>query len=622
MEWCAYSRKNPHSTNSNGRKQNWLGRTYNNLRQRSNGGSVRQRPVEYGHQPHAVKLQGTIGNNFDSGIFQTLCKEPTCAGAQRQCVGSSISKSTMRFQPRSRNFGSVIMGKMLPMENNCVRKIPGRKSKFTSRPAEQAIAKLRMATTSSSVQVHRPDIRSPHDRQVRVNDHDTATSLQQSFLRPSISRSRCANTSGLALREQFRQLSLQTDTKNSRSNSVPQSRGHDHSALVARATVVSEATGTECGSSDQVTNDNKHVHSTQHGLSRASKKQKMENLCLENQWQYKLQQDGWSPQAITYHNLSLADSTKRQYNKVIQEYTQFVGLKPGENPPGDTHYIANFLTDIACRSERPKSQVNVTVAALSNYYTSHGMINIVSNPDITRLVTGITKGGTIKPRIPTPAMPIAPFRKLFLQWPDNEHLSLRQLRLKCVVSLALVLMLRPSDIAPRGVFFDTKENKIRQVVFALHDIQFQDTAMTIMIHGNKNDYDRDGFQVTVPASKNAKLDPIKALQCYIARTQCQRSCDTDALFLSLTKNNGKYTGLKASGIKSILNTAIKEAGLSDQGYSSKSFRVTGATTGVKLGLDPNVVRSVGRWKSCSVFEEHYVHTIPPSTFTDVVLNAD
>ncbi len=56
------------------------------------------------------------------------------------------------------------------------------------------------------------------------------------------------------------------------------------------------------------------------------------------------------------------------------------------------------------------------------------------------------------------------------------------------------------------------------------------------------------------------------------------------------------------------------------GYTSRSFRVTGATTGVLCGQDSNIVRNMGRWKSCSIFEEHYVHTIPSADFTDKTIN--
>ncbi len=52
----------------------------------------------------------------------------------------------------------------------------------------------------------------------------------------------------------------------------------------------------------------------------------------------------------------------------------------------------------------------------------------------------------------------------------------------------------------------------------------------------------------------------------------------------------------------------------------KCVTCLGATTGVLCGQDSNIVRNMGKWKSCSICEEHYVHTIPPADFTDKIIN--
>ncbi len=80
-----------------------------------------------------------------------------------------------------------------------------------------------------------------------------------------------------------------------------------------------------------------------------------------------------------------------------------------------------------------------------------------------------------------------------------------------------------------------------------------------------------------------------------------------------------YVALTSSGIRSVLHEAIVLAHLKDCGYSAKSFKVIGDTTGVLAGQDLNIICNIGHWKSCSIFEEHYVHTIPPLEFTDKLL---
>ncbi len=56
------------------------------------------------------------------------------------------------------------------------------------------------------------------------------------------------------------------------------------------------------------------LSSSQQGNYRTTQTPKVENLCLESQWETRLNYDGWSELAITFHSLCLAESTKKQYD--------------------------------------------------------------------------------------------------------------------------------------------------------------------------------------------------------------------------------------------------------------------------------------------------------------------
>ena len=128
-------------------------------------------------------------------------------------------------------------------------------------------------------------------------------------------------------------------------------------------------------------------------------------------------------------------------------------------------------------------------------------------------------------------------------------------------------------------------------------------------------YHRDGFEVIIPASSHPRLDPVRALKCYISRTRYVREYPELALFLSLKK---PYGAVSAATITRILETAIEMAGLGNQGFKAKHFRPTGATIAVEAGIKADTIRRVGRWKSRETFEAHYVHAVPPTSFTDSV----
>ena len=198
-------------------------------------------------------------------------------------------------------------------------------------------------------------------------------------------------------------------------------------------------------------------------------------------------------------------------------------------------------------------------------------------------------------------MPVTPFRTLFFSLGDNETMSLKMLRLKVVASLALVCMLRPSDIAPRSVPFDKQSGSIQPRIFSTDHVKFNhDTgAVSLMFTGIKNDTSRSGFQVTIPATDNSMLDHISALSVYVHRTKMfPNNIRGHPVFLPLQT---PYHALSADTIRYILDTAIDMAGLAGQGFSAKCFRPTGTTYAIALGYDPEIVMRIERWKMRSVF---------------------
>jgi hypothetical protein len=133
----------------------------------------------------------------------------------------------------------------------------------------------------------------------------------------------------------------------------------------------------------------------------------------------------------------------------------------------------------------------------------------------------------------------------------------------------------------------------------------------------KNDLQRTGFEVTIPASSEPRLDPVAALQTYIGRTSQLRPHNSSPLFLSL---KAPYQAVSAPVISQVLEEAIDLAGLQHQGFRAKSFRPTGATTAVSGIVSPEVAMKIGRWKTPQVFMDHYVHPQVPNHYTDSLLH--
>lgn len=280
--------------------------------------------------------------------------------------------------------------------------------------------------------------------------------------------------------------------------------------------------------------------------------------------------------------------------------------------------VTQYLCSVGDSSPRPKSVLNATVAAISCLYDAMGLDNPTSGGYVSKLVNGIIKSGTHVPMTKTPVMPIEPFYVLFQEWPDNDLLSVKDLRLKTICLMALSFMLRPSDIAPRGQSFVPQDLSSTNMTFSAEQVCFHDNGdVSVTFHAIKNDSLRDGFKVTLSKCSDNKLDVASALRCYMSRTDAlRRSIPSCPVFISLQR---PFHALGASAISKVLQDAIVAAGLEGKGYSAKCFRPTGATQAISKGVQPEIARHIGRWASQEVFDKHYVHTKVPSDYLDNIL---
>lgn len=111
---------------------------------------------------------------------------------------------------------------------------------------------------------------------------------------------------------------------------------------------------------------------------------------------------------------------------------------------------------------------------------------------------------------------------------------------------------------------------------------------------------------------------MSALRTYIMRTDSMRCPVSKPVFISLVR---PFAALTASSVAGIMQEAINAAqvfGLGP-GHTPKDFRPTGATHSVQLGFNIDQVQRLGRWKTRSVFLDHYVHARIDDSFTDEML---
>ena len=162
----------------------------------------------------------------------------------------------------------------------------------------------------------------------------------------------------------------------------------------------------------------------------------------------KLRKLGWSDRSVNQFILAWAPSTIHGYNRMLYRLKDFCGVNDLSFPPSNTCEIANFLCYVADNSNRPESQLKTAKASIGHICDVFDVPNPCHSKLIVNYSQAIVKSQTGRVMKRSTVMPVELFMELFCKWQDNIELSLKLLRLKCKVLLAIIFMCRPSDLAP------------------------------------------------------------------------------------------------------------------------------------------------------------------------------
>ena len=166
---------------------------------------------------------------------------------------------------------------------------------------------------------------------------------------------------------------------------------------------------------------------------------------------------GWDSRSASQLSLHWATSKLSLYNWQISDFYNFCCKQNIPFSLGDSAAIASYLCHLAEKSARPQSVRKSTRAALQHLYNALDLPSSLETEEIVLLQSALIKSGTTIPMSRSKVMPIAPFRNLFLSWEP-----VKELRLKAITLLALTLMLRPSDIAPKSKNYNSQTGQLER----------------------------------------------------------------------------------------------------------------------------------------------------------------
>ena len=245
-----------------------------------------------------------------------------------------------------------------------------------------------------------------------MNNRQVSHNNSMFFLRSRNIRSRLFSTTGLGSSQQFHKSPVLFDSSHISSVKETTSNRNINSSNVEVEKLVSSVGKNDNFSAYSNSTFTSSFHKfRQECNSRTAEKQSMENIRLADIWEHTVKRQGWSERAAAQLKFSWAKSTIKQYDRYIKAFESFCDENGHDFPPNadSTFVFADFLCNVADKSERPESLLKMHTAALACLYEGIGSFNPMKDPYIQRLVTALVKAGTKRPAKRTSVMPIKPF---------------------------------------------------------------------------------------------------------------------------------------------------------------------------------------------------------------------
>ncbi len=201
--------------------------------------------------------------------------------------------------------------------------------------------------------------------------------------------------------------------------------------------------------SSSVASNPQHCDPMQREVSGATSQSQVDSQCLAGLWKAQLLTKGWSERAASVFALQWAPSTQKSYSRAWDNFKQHLDSVGISVVQAREEHVINYLETLARTLMRPRSTLTSVVAALGHFYRALQIKSPVMD-NVHVFVRALTKLYTQQPLHHSTVFSPSLFRQLFSDWAGSS-LSLEQRRMKAIVLLSTVLMLRPSDIAPKSL---------------------------------------------------------------------------------------------------------------------------------------------------------------------------
>ena len=224
--------------------------------------------------------------------------------------------------------------------------VPGWEGQYSCRQVIKANVPIRMVIGRQDISKVRETVGPAYRRSMRVNDFYKIGSVQQLILRPQVRWGGLFGSNRLGRPQQFCKSSILDDSEITKNNKNSKGKCHTGCPLVACSNMVSGS----CSNDDRLADFHSKLKpsgSKNTGQARATEKQTLEVICLEDIWAERLNKKGWTVRLQHQLPYCWAKSTLELYNRLVNKLAKFCAEFGSPFPPQHSLVLAEFLCNIA-----------------------------------------------------------------------------------------------------------------------------------------------------------------------------------------------------------------------------------------------------------------------------------
>lgn len=304
-------------------------------------------------------------------------------------------------------------------------------------------------------------------------------------------------------------------------------------------------------------------------------------------------------EALSYHDGSLSESTRRAYRTAWKSFTRFCQQHDVPPMPATETVVALYLTKQARRLRA--STLGQHLSAIGHYHKQRNKENPARSEAVRRVMKGIRRAENEGPRQAKPLL--TPHIKKMVdslpgsdERPEQSQPEMRWLfglRNRALLLLGFAGALRRSELA----------------ALRKKDLGRRPQGLLITIPESKTDQEGEGQSVSIRRIEESRYCPVQALRRWTEASGIEEG----PLFRG-TRQDGSLRPGPISGrtVANVVTNAAERAGLSDlESISAHSLRAGHITQVVEEGVPISIIQEQSRHESTEAFQE-YVR--PQSSF--------